>query len=217
MATLAELRTRLERTMGLYGAVPSGDFQGHALDALNDSLRGLARTRKWYWWLTKDTTTLAGLSAGTETSNMPETLGRIEAILDPEGKQIEPKTPNRQIHYPEAIGAGSRQTYAMGGISSATGVKTVLWSPALLTAGDYTLWHYRLPALLTADADEPDLPEEFHDYLHWRALTMLLLSDMERAALIDRCRAEAREIYLAMEQDHARNIETMSRRIYATA
>ncbi len=214
--SLAELRTRIEQSMGLYGAVPSTDVQSHALFAINDALMGLARKRKWYWWLTKDTTTLASLAAGTETSNMPSDLGRIEYILDPDGAPIDAKTPNRQIDYQETISTGSIQTFAMGGIGSSTRVKSILWSPALLTAGDYTLWYYRIPAALSADADEPDLPEEFHDYLFWRALSMLLLSDEERSALIDRCKAEAAEIYADMEASHARTIETLSRRIFAT-
>lgn len=217
MSTLAELRTRIERTVGLYGAVPTTDVQGHALDAINDALRGLARKRKWYWWLQEDNTTLAGLSASTETSEMPEGMGHIECILDPDGNTVEPKTPTIQRQYPITIGQGSKQTYAMGGISSTTHVKTILWSPALLTGGDYALWYYRNPAALSSDSDEPDLPDEFHDYLYWRALSMILLSDEERATLIDRCKMEALEIYQSMEHDHARNIETLTRRIYATA
>lgn len=217
MATLAELRTRLERTLGLYGAVPTTEVQGHTLDALNDALIGLARKRKWYWWLNKDTATLAALAAATTSSDMPTDLGHIECILDTKNEIIVPKTPHRQIHYPTAIGEGDDLTYAMGGINSATRVKTILWVPAIITAGDYTLWYYRKPTALVVDTDEPDLPDEFHDYLYWRALHMLLLSDEERAALIDRVKAEAAEVYQSMVQDHSRNIETLSRRIFATA
>ena len=217
MSTLAELRTRLERSLGLYGAVPTANVQGQALDSLNDSLMGLVRKRKWYWWLEKDTTTLASLAAGTTSSDMPSDLGHIECILNSDSEPLSPKTPHRQIHYPEGIGEGTEQTYAMGGYNSTTRRKTVLWSPAVLTAGDYTLWYYRIPTLLSADADEPDLPDEFHDYLYWRALQMLYLNDEERGQLIDHAKVEAMEIYQSMEQDHARNLETLNRRIYAIA
>jgi len=217
MSTLAELRTRLERSMGLYGSVPTTDIQGHALDALNDALIGLARRRKWYWWLEEDTSTLASLAAATETSTMPSDLGRIECIIDPEGNPVRPKTPVRQRKYPVGIGEGSYQTYAMGGIDSSTHYKSILWSPALLVAGDYVLWYYRVPAKLSADSDEPDLPEEFHDYLYWRALSMLQHSVEERSHIMKWSRDEAATIFQEMEQQHARVIETLSRRIYATA
>jgi len=217
MSTLAELRTRITRTVGLYGAVPTTDVNGMALSCINDALMGLSRKRKWYWWLQKDTTTLASLAAATESSDLPSDLGRIEAILDPDGAVVAPKTPHRQIHYPTAIGDGSNQTYAMGGISSTTRVKTILWVPPVLSGGDYVLWYYRKPKLLSADSDEPDLPEEFDDYLYWKSLTMILLADEERGHLIDRAEGKAAEVYREMEADHARNIETLSRRIYAVA
>lgn len=216
MATLSELRTRLDYATGQYGAIPSTAVQAHMNYALNDALRGLARRRKWFWWLVEDTSTLAGLSSGTETSDMPSDIARVECILNPDGEPVEPKTPHRQLHYPEAIGKNTTtQTYAMGGINSATRVKSILWSPALLTGGDYVLWYYRVPADLTNDTDVPDLPDEFHDYLYWRALSMLHLTDEERGSIIDRAKAEALEIYADMEAAHARNIETLTRRIYA--
>jgi hypothetical protein len=216
MATLLELRSRLERTMGLYGAVPNTDVDAHMLDALNDALKGLARRRKWYWWLEEDASTLAGLSAGATSSTLPSDCTRIECILNPDEEVVAPKTPHRQLHYPDAIGDSTTdQTYAMGGISSATRLKTILWDPPLLDGGDYVLWYYRVPAALSDDTDEPDLPDEFHDYLYWRALHMLLLSDEERGHLLDRVKAEAIEVYRDMETAHARNIETLTRRIYA--
>jgi hypothetical protein len=218
MTTLAQFKTRIERNIGLFGAVPTTDIQGCILDSLNDALMGIARKRKWYWWLTQDITTLAGLSAANEASDLPSDCGHIECILDSDKAVLYPKTPHRQLQYPKGIGEStSRQTYAMGGINSATGVKTILWSPALLSAGDYTLWYYRLPTLLSSDTDEPDLPAEFHDYLFWNAMQFMLLAEEERASLIDRCKLEALEIYKSMEHDHARNIETLTRRIVATA
>ena len=217
MATLAELRTRLQRTMGLYGAVPEGDIEGHYLDCLNDALRSIGRKQKWYWWIAEDTTTLASLSAGTTTSNLPSGCRHIICVKDPDGYIVESKTVERQTFYPNKIGASSsKQTYAMGGIDSSTRVKTIIWEPALLSAGDYVLWYYRMPSDLSVDADVPDLPDEFHDYLYWRALMMVLHNDEERQHLYTEAEENANDILEDMKQDNARIIETLSRRIFAT-
>lgn len=216
MATLATLRTRIERAIGLYGATPSASLQGMALDSINNALIGLARGRKWYWWLEKDETTLALLAAGTESTDLPADCGHIECIVNSDGEILEPKTPTRQLHYPEYIGAGDKQTYAIGGYNSSTRRKTILWNPAVITGGDYTLWYYRIPALLSADSDQPDMPDEFHDYLFWRALQIMLIGDEERASVIAQAENQAQIIYKDMTLDHANGIETLTSRIYAT-
>jgi len=217
MATLLEIRSRLERSMGKYGSVPTTSLQAQSRDAINNALIELSRRRKWYWWLTKDTTTLASLAASTESSDMPANLGRIECILNSGSKPLLPKTVNRQLHYPEGIGQGSDQTYAVGGTNSVTLRKTVMWSPPVLSGGDYSIWYYRIPTRLAAEEDVPDLPEEFHDYLYWRAYKIMLQEDSDRSNLIQHAQSEAMAVYRDMESEHAKIIETLSGTIYATA
>jgi hypothetical protein len=201
----------------MYGAIPTADYQGMALDSINNALQELARERKWFWWLTEDDVSLAAVATDAKTSDMPANLGRIECILDSDGTPVAAKNASRQHKYPEAIGNSTTQTYAAGGFNSTTRVKTVLWSPVIGKETDFKLWYYRMPALLSADTDIPDLPDEFHDYLYWRAFKMLMLADEERRTLMDSIDREAARIYQAMESEHARIIDTLSGTIYATA
>ena len=171
MTTLGDLRTKVYRASGY----DSGDSRLPAATVdgfVNRGLQRIARRRDWPWMEKQATLSLV---PGEPGYDLPDDWSRTVRVSR-EGRNMRLISPRRVSLYGRS---GSPRVYYIE--------QNKIWVvPMPLEEEDLTHVYFRTERHLTADAEEPWLPDRFDDVLVTEALKMVadMLGDSQRFARV---------------------------------
>lgn len=168
MSTLVQLRTEV-----LGHGFAQNTYLGRVNGYLNDALRIVARKVRHY---SEETEQAIVTVAGTASYPWPTDLGKLRSLRNKDDAVMLRRLSIRDIDEHLAV-SGKPAGYAIYGT-------VVIVYPTPDSAYNLGLRYWRLPALMVADLDEPDLPDDYQRVLVYYALQRCYESedDSEMAA-----------------------------------
>ena len=133
----------------------SSDQRPNAMQWINLVYAQLWTAEPWTFRLVEDTPTT---SAGTAAmSGVPSYLGRVKGLWNEEGVPMKALAPSKFNSLFLADGTATGQPWSFKVVNS-----EIKLGPTPSAAETYTLLHQRKITALSADGDEPLIPEEYH-------------------------------------------------------
>jgi hypothetical protein len=126
---------------------------------LNFAMRRVARKVDYF---TEETAQSFTTVAGTSSYSWPADLGRLRYLLLPDDQTVLGVLRMRDLDG-SATATGKPSCYALSGSG-------VVLYPTPDAAYELTWRYYALPSLMTADADVPSIPQDYHEALVFYAL-----------------------------------------------
>jgi hypothetical protein len=184
--------TALRTAIKAHGFEADTDTQ--QLEFLNAIQRKIAGAHPWDW--TRATATVA-VVAGTSDYARPSDTSRLRSVRLVYGTVLEELS---HVDYEELLNARERSPLGYTAVPTAWSfvapASIALW-PTPGAAGTLTVRYHRVPPALTAGADVPILPAEYHDILVVGACQMMAQRERQWESVAG-FKAEYDDLYRAM-------------------